>query len=121
MLGLFQETHEENEKGADEIYNIKDTINQTFHIVADLEYKEGIDRVDAAYKTFITNQNLDYFELQMIAEQNLKAEKIGEYLKVIKKNSNNDMCQVVMHYIIIVLSKYLLMMAACHIDKDETD
>ena len=61
------------------------------------------------------------FELQTDAKAKLNPKRIREYLEIIKDTSGADMCCVVFHYIIVVLGKYLQMMVAYHIHKEDPD
>ena len=46
-------------------------------------------------------------ELQTNFNQNLKPEKIEEYLRIIKNYHGPDMCKQIINYILVVKSKYL--------------
>ena len=63
------------------------------------------------------------FELQTIANQNLKPEKIQEYMIILHDNSESgaDTCRTTLNYIIVVLGKYLQMVVAYHIHKGNLD
>ena len=61
------------------------------------------------------------FELQTIANQNLKPEKIHEYLKIVNTQSGSDICRSTLNYIIVVLGKYLQIIVAYHIHKGDLD
>ena len=61
------------------------------------------------------------FELQTDATAKLNPQRIREYMEIIKDTSGADMCCVVFHYIIVVLGKYLQMMVAYHIHKEDPD
>ena len=91
-----------------------------------LYLQDGIERVDAAYETFLMQRNFEdfrnfAFELQTDAKAKLNPKRIREYLEIIKDTSGADMCCVVFHYIIVVLGKYLQMMVAYHIHKEDPD
>ena len=92
--------------------------------------QDGIEKIDAAYEVFITEskdaQFDDFkqyvFELKTIATQNLAPKRIMEYMKIIYSDGGGlPMCQYVMDYIIIVLSKYLQMMTAYNIFKEDPE
>ena len=60
------------------------------------------------------------FELQTIARQNFAPQRIKEYLMIIYlENGGLAMCQNVLDYFIVVLSKYLQMMVSYHIYKED--
>ena len=62
------------------------------------------------------------FELRTIATQNLAPQRIEEYLQIIYKDGGGlAMCNNVMDYIVVVLGKYLQMMVAYYIFKEEPD
>ena len=61
------------------------------------------------------------FELQTIANQNLKPGKIAEYMTILQSQSGSDTCRTTLNYIIVVLGKYLQMVVAYHIYKGDLD
>ena len=61
------------------------------------------------------------FQLQTIANHNLKPEKIKEYMVTLSSAFGADTCRTTLNYIIIVLGKYLLMIVAYHIHKGDLD
>ena len=94
----------------DEINDIKAIAEKIQQMVASLLYKEGIEKIDAAYETFMKGANNlsttlksvkqilslchvyyyrnfeNYvFELETNANQHFKASKIVEYLEIVKK------------------------------------
>jgi hypothetical protein len=79
--------------------------------------------VDAAYEVFIEVGFDDFqqyaFELQTTAAKNLAPKRIKEYMKIIHQEQGPAMCQVAMEYVIIVLGKYLQMMVAYSIFKED--
>jgi len=128
MLEVKKDIQDGNGQIAKELSKIKDTINQTFNIVVDEKYKDGIEYVDAAYDTFIMEKDFEdfqshAFELQTIANQNLKPGKIQEYMIILhdKSESGADTCRTTLNYIIVVLGKYLQMVVAYHIHKGDLD
>lgn len=85
--------------------------------------------MDAAYEVFIaestTAQFDDFqqyvFELKTIATQNLAPKRIQEYMTIIYKEGGGlSMCQYVMDYIVVVLSKYLQMMVSYYIFREDS-
>ena len=61
------------------------------------------------------------FELQTTAEKYFKIERVREYLTIVTKNQGADIAMGVMAYIMIVLGKYVLMMTAYNIHKENTE
>ena len=82
--------------------------------------------MDAAYKVFLDLNNLDQlssyaFELQVNAIQNLDPDRIKEYLSMVMHHSGVETCRAILHYVIIVMAKYLQIMVAYHIHTKDTD
>ena len=83
--------------------------------------------MDAAFKAFQSQTGLEEFkgfafELQTCACQYFERNNIKEYLGLIFGfQGGKEACQTITHYIIIVLSKYLRMMAAFHVYKMDED
>merc|ERR1719427_2394233 len=123
---VMREIQTKSHKIIEEISSIKDIINLTFGLVTDIRYKDGIEKVDAAYTVFLTLKNLNElssyaFELRVNATQNLDPERIKEYLSMIMPYSGVKTCRAILHYVIIVLAKYLQIMVAYHIHIEDTE
>lgn len=130
MKKIFKSIEEESLGFSDDVSKLKDVISQTFLLVADVKYRDGIDKIDAAYEVFITEASTGQFddfkqyvfELKTIATQNLAPKRIMEYMKIIYSDGGGiPMCQSVMDYIVIVISKYLQMMVAYAIFKEDSE
>lgn len=129
LMRTLKEMQVENAKYDSEIARIQDVVNLSFLIAVDLKYKDGIQRVDAAFEAYQFQTDLEVFtgfafELQTCAHQYFKRNNIKEYLGLIfafkgekEASQGKEACQTITHYIIIVLSKYLRMMAAFHVYK----
>ena len=87
--------------------------------------QDGIEKVDAAYEVFLQVGFEDFqqyaFELQTIAVQNLAPERIRVYMKIIHQEGGLPMSQMAMEYVLLVLAKYLQMMVAYSIFKEDQD
>ena len=85
--------------------------------------QEGIEKVEAAYAVFFKNSLEDFqhfsFELQTVAEQNLTAERIKSYLAIIHQHREIEETYKVTKGILLVLGKYLQMMVAYRIFKED--
>ena len=113
-----------------DLSDVKNIVRQTYNIVVDSRYKEGIEKVDAAFQNFINgSHNLEItfsslanfmFELETNAIQSLNTEKITAYLKAIKETEDDTICDQVFQYIIIVRAKYLQISCAYYIFKQDT-
>merc|ERR1719320_448735 len=79
---------------SEEMLAMKNLIEQTFLLVADVKYRDGIEKVDAAYEVFISESTSGHFEdfrpfsfeLQTIATQNFAPKRIEEYLRIIYRD-----------------------------------
>ena len=85
--------------------------------------QEGIERVDAAYEVFLKEGLEDFkhfaYELQTVAEQNLAPERVKTYIAIIHQHKGLKETNKVMKYILLVLGKYLQMMVAYKIFKED--
>jgi len=100
----------------------KEIVLRTYNLVVDIRYKDGVERIDGAFKVFVKGaRNLEttfsemkgfLFEMQTVAEQSFAPEKIRGYLKAMKVTNDVNICQNVAQYIVITQSKYLQIMAA---------
>ena len=73
----------------------------------------GFETIDAAFKTFVNQTTLDDFqyyvvELQTTANKYFRAEKIREYLTILKASDGGlEACHLTSHYILVVLGRIL--------------
>ena len=112
-----------------DLTEVKNVVRQTYNLVIDSRYKDGIEKVDAAFQNFVKgSHNLEVtfaslanfmFELETNAIQSLNTEKISAYLKAIKQTEENAICEQVFQYIIIVRAKYLQISSAYYIYKQD--
>ena len=112
-----------------DVKDLKDLVTATFELIVDQRYKDGIEAIEAAYKTFLDGANnieatilsFDYYivELQTNFNQNLNPEKIEEYLRIIKRHKGKEMCHQLFNYILVVKSKYLQIMTVYYIHKQD--
>ena len=70
--------------------------------------------------TFLLLENY-LFELQTIAQQSLNPDKVSSYLKAIKQTEEVEMCEQMFLYVILTRSKYLQLMSAYFIFKNDTE
>ena len=100
-------------------------VRDTFHVVVDQRYRDGVETVDAAFEVFLGSSFEDFqpfvFELQTTATKSLSPQRLKEYLTIISKELGLAVCQAVMEYVILVLGKYLQMMVVYHISKKEVE
>ena len=61
------------------------------------------------------------FELQATAEKYFKAERVEEYMVTVFARAGHDGVIGVVSYIIIVIAKYVQIMAAYHISKEDSE
>ena len=74
----------------------------------------GPGRIIDYYKAFLTN-----FEIAI--NSRLSPEKIQKYLKDIKYVQGTEILEIVFHYLIFICGKYLQMMVAYHISKEDSE
>lgn len=118
------------EKIEHDLSDIKTIIHHTYRLVTDNRYRDGIEKVDAAFHNFIEGSNnlsdtfmlLEnfMFELQTIAIQSLNPERISAYLRAIKEVDEKEICEQMFQYVILVRSKYLQLSCAYYIYKSDS-
>jgi len=102
----------------EEVKEVKDIAYKTFELTAALRYREGIEKVDAAYDTLVAgghdlSQTLRRFdgyiiELETTQRQCLNADKVGEYLDILKTKKNaTEACSSFFCYAVAIRAKYL--------------
>ena len=112
-----------------DLSEVKNVVRQTYSLVVDSRYKDGIEKVDAAFQNFVKgSHNLEVtfaslanfmFELETHAIQSLNTEKIAAYLKAIKQTEEDAICEQVFQYILVVRAKYLQISSAYYIYKQD--
>ena len=111
-------------KIASDMKNVEEDVSKVKKIAIELRYLDGIEKVDAAYKTFIKGaENISQtlidlrnfmFELQTIAEHSLSPQKINSYFNEIKasKDFSFESFQKSFAYVIATKAKFLLLCVA---------
>ena len=109
----------------DELADMKNIINHTYQLVRDQRYRDGIEKIEGAYETFLDGLNnledtLNDFknymvELQVHGYQSLKPPRIREYLRSILVTEDVAMAQQIFKYILVVRSMYLQVVCAYYI------
>jgi len=122
---LFKEVGDSHPRISNELSRLKDTISRTYHLVADNRFKDGIETIDAAYNVFLREgfEGFDAFsfEFKTTATKSLSPHRIKEYLTIIYQEEGLPACQATMDYILVVMGKYLQMLVAHSIFKEEPD
>merc|ERR1711962_682393 len=125
MKRVFVEIGKSHKTISDEISGVKDVTNKTFLVVVDHRFKDGIEKVEAAYEVFLRvgfkNFESYYFEMQTVAIQNLNPQRVKEYLGMIYQHQGLAACQATMEFVFAVMGKYLQMVVAYSIFESEPD
>ena len=113
----------------DELKATKGLVLETFLLALDSRYKRGIERVEAAYKAFligannleVTLENISYFIFELETEANncFNLEHIESYLCMSSMFQSLDTSKDIFRYIVFVRAKYLQMVAAFYIYKND--
>ena len=116
-------------KIANDMKNVEEDVSKVKQIAIELRYLEGIEKVDAAYKTFIKGagnisqtlielQNF-MFELKTNAEHSLSPQKINSYFNEIKasKDFNFASFEKSFAFVIATKAKFLLLCVAYYMHK----
>ena len=114
------------------IEELKDTTNAILDVLTDSQYRNGIERVEAAFDTLMDMASNDLneaiellknfmFELKTDMRQHLRNEKLIKYLAHIAKEKGPAAAKQMFSYIITVRGKYLLIMTvySVHLGKFE--
>ena len=111
-----------------DLSDVKDMTSKTYNLVLNSSYKEGIDRIDAAFETYISgSHNLEktldtlhqcMFDLQTNARISLSPEKIMSYLDKLKE-SDPPSVEEMFHYAIATKGKFLLISCAYYIFRED--
>ena len=119
------------EQISDELVDMKSIINHTYQLVRDVRYRDGIEKIEGAYDTFLDGLNnledtLNDFrgymiELQVHGNQNLKPQRIREYLRDILLTDDIDIAQQIFKYILVVRSMYLQLVTAYYVFQEDSD
>ena len=116
---------------AKDMKKIEDDVSEIKRIVIESHYLDGIEQVDASFRAFIDGaQNLEQtfrlmefhiFELQTNARKSLNPTKVSSYLNSIKETEKIESFQQKFSYVISTKSRYLQLMCAYYIFKNDTD
>ena len=108
-----------------ELKSMKGLLLETFLLAVDARYKQGIERVEAAYQTFIKGANnlmatlqrisSFIFELETEANHCFKLEHIESHVLMSSKFRSLDESKEIFRYILLVRAKYLQMVVAYYI------
>jgi len=100
-------------------------------MVCDIQYKNGIDRIEATYEAFINGSSnvervimrFSHYAMEFQTEfyQHMKTEKITKFLKIVMEKDGADACRAMCQYILVVKSKYLQIMVMYFIYQNEPD
>ena len=113
-----------------EMTNVKELIQKTYYLMLDQRHKDGLEKLEAAYEVFLngshdlkgTFSDFDNYitELHTIAIQSLKPEKISQYLEETSRLKEEDEVKETFNYVILVRSKYLLLVSAFYMFRDDS-
>ena len=114
-----------------ELSDIKSIVNHTYRLVRDVRYRDGIEKIEAAYETFLKGANnldvtlaeLDHFifELKVLVAQKLSPERIKNYIQDLKVSENFEVIYMTFQYVIVVRGMYLQLACAYYIWKIKTE
>ena len=96
----------------------KKTVDEILEVVTDLKYREGIEEIEASYKTLMEGANnikstLDelkgfIFELNKENAQHLNSQKIREYLELVRSKKGKKAAEELGSYVVTVKAQYLM-------------
>ena len=115
----------------DELVDVKKLFEFTNKLVVDNKCQVGVKKVEEAFQKYVAgSENLSttfkilessMVEIQTMSIQNIIPDKIFAYLDAIKQTEENDVCEQLFRYAIIVLVKYLLINTTYNILKREPE
>ena len=110
---------------------MKDLGRDTYQLVVDIRYKEGMDMIDSAYQVFLrgskyfkTTHNLlsNYiFELETKAGCTFGSDNIEMYLKRVASIKGHQEAMKLATYVFVVRAKYLQLVTAFYLFINETE
>ena len=93
-----------------DVSEIKDKISATYDIVCDIQYRNGIDRIEATYEAFTAGsadvekviQRFHQFAMEIQTEyyQHMKTGKIRKYLQIVLEKDGQEVCLALYEYVI---------------------
>ena len=93
-----------------DVSEIKDKISATYDIVCDIQYRNGIDRIEATYEAFTAGsadvekviQRFHQFAMEIQTEyyQHMKTGKITKYLQIVLEKDGQEVCLALYEYVI---------------------
>ena len=127
----FMEISDELLKIQSQLVDVKEMIQKTYCLMLDQRHKQGLETLEAAYKNFLMGShdlqgtfndlNNYNYELETIAFQSLNPDKIAQYFKESSRVKEKSEVQEMFNYVIMVRSKYLLLMSAFYMFRDDTE
>ena len=119
-------------KGIDEgIDTLKGIATETYEMVVDLKYKEGIDLIDSNYDVFLKGlKNYDkaharfsgfIVELETKASLSFKQQNIRELLSKVAKTRGKAQAKHLATYVFLVRAKYLQIVTAFYLHDNDTE
>ena len=114
-----------------ELGPIKNLGRETFDLVLDIRYKQGIEMIDSAYQSFLrgasnfkTTHSLlgnFIFELETMAGCTFNRDNIETYLAKAAKSRGSDEAMKLATYVFIVRTEYLQLVTAFYLFMNDTD
>ena len=127
----FREISEDLLKIQSQMVDVKEMIQKTYCLMLDHRHKQGLETLEAAYKNFLMGShdlqgtfndlNNYNYELETIASQSLNPDKIAQYLRESSRVKDKSEVQETFNYVVMVRSKYLLLMSAFYMFRDDTE
>jgi hypothetical protein len=114
---------------SNELQDVKLVLAETFKIVSDVKYKDSIEKIDAAFDTYIDGSNnlsqtfhhLEgyLFEMQSLARRGLSPTKVLDYLNTMKEHQSKVATQKTIEYILLAKMRFLAMISSFYIFKKD--
>ena len=111
--------------------NIKNLGRETYELVVDIRYKEGMELIDSAYQRFLRGTNnfktthsllASYiFELETKAGCTFSSENVEMYLSKVASVKGNKEAMKLATYIFVVRTKYLQLLTAFYLFINDTE
>lgn len=116
---------------ADDMKKLETDMSDVKRLAIECRFLDGIEKVDAAFKTFIRGANnmdltlcnlaFHITELQIVAEQSLNPTRISTYLNAIKETESIEVFEQAFSYVACTKARYLQLMCAYYIFKNDPD
>jgi len=112
-----------------DLLKIKTSVEETFLLLNDLQFKDGLETIDSAYDVFVTESEsgrlkqfeLYSFHLKTMVRKYLGQTKVSDYLSLVMRHGGYARASKAMDSILVTRAKILLMFVFYHLLQQEKE